>query len=51
MVAEAGQKLFLMPGQWYFGGKASELRTLLGSCVAVTLWHPAKRSALRVAAS
>lgn len=43
MVAEAGQKLFLMPGQWYFGGKASELRTLLGSCVAVTLWHPAKR--------
>ena len=43
MVAQDGQKLFLMPGQWYFGGKASELRTLLGSCVAVTLWHPKKR--------
>jgi chemotaxis protein CheD len=43
MVATQGQNLFLMPGQWYFGGKAAQLRTLLGSCVAVTLWHPTKR--------
>lgn len=43
LVAAPGQNLFLMPGQWYFGGRAAQLRTLLGSCVAVTLWHPQKR--------
>ncbi len=32
-----------MPGQWYFGREATSVRTLLGSCVAVTLWHPVKR--------
>jgi len=31
----------LMPGQWHFGRNAT-LRTLLGSCVAITLWHPQK---------
>lgn len=35
-----GQALFLMPGQWHFGSRVASLRTLLGSCVAVTLWHP-----------
>ncbi len=38
-----GQDVFLMPGQLYFGAKASKVRTLLGSCVAVTLWHPARK--------
>ncbi|MCZ8076869.1 MAG: chemotaxis protein CheD [Paucibacter sp.] len=32
----------LMPGQWHFG-RHGTLRTLLGSCVAITLWHPIKR--------
>ncbi|WP_239061782.1 chemotaxis protein CheD [Ideonella livida] len=32
-----------MPGQWYFGHQPSQIRTLLGSCVAVTLWHPGRR--------
>jgi chemotaxis protein CheD len=26
----------------YFGAEASTIRTLLGSCVAITLWHPQK---------
>jgi chemotaxis protein CheD len=43
LVAAPGQNLFLMPGQWYLGGRAAQVRTLLGSCVAVTLWHPLKR--------
>ena len=30
---------FLLPGDWYFGMGGS-IRTLLGSCVAVTFWHP-----------
>jgi chemotaxis protein CheD len=34
---------FLMPGQLDFGRAPMRLRTLLGSCVAVTLWHPHKR--------
>jgi chemotaxis protein CheD len=33
-------EVVLQPGQWWFGGGATRLRTVLGSCVAVTLWHP-----------
>jgi chemotaxis protein CheD len=41
--ARPGDHLVLMPGQMHFGAQAASLRTLLGSCVAVTLWHPHKR--------
>lgn len=41
--ARPGDHLVLMPGQMHFGAQAASLRTLLGSCVAVTLWHPARR--------
>jgi chemotaxis protein CheD len=41
--AEMGQQLVLMPGQMYFGGRAASMKTLLGSCLALTLWHPGKR--------
>lgn len=30
---------YLKPGEIYFGDDAGVVRTLLGSCVAVTLWH------------
>lgn len=42
-VGVPGHPLVLMPGQMHFGSEVSSLRTLLGSCVAVTLWHPRKR--------
>lgn len=32
----------LGPGEFYFGGGHTRIHTLLGSCVAITLWHPAK---------
>lgn len=32
--------IFIHPGEWYFGDKNIRIRTVLGSCVAVTLWHP-----------
>lgn len=32
--------IFLQPGEFYFGEEKTRIRTLLGSCVAVTLWHP-----------
>jgi len=30
-------------GEYYFGAGSLRLRTLLGSCVAITLWHPQRR--------
>lgn len=30
----------LMPGEYYFGDKNTRIHTLLGSCIAMTLWHP-----------
>ncbi|MGZ4959228.1 MAG: chemotaxis protein CheD [Methylomonas sp.] len=35
--------IFLQPGEFYFGGRETRIRTLLGSCVAITLWHPRLR--------
>lgn len=28
------------PGEWYFGGDFERLHTVLGSCIALTAWHP-----------
>jgi chemotaxis protein CheD len=30
----------LHPGEWYFGSDYERLHTLLGSCVALSAWHP-----------
>ena len=32
--------VFLQPGDFYFGDSETRIRTLLGSCVAITVWHP-----------
>lgn len=31
---------YLQPGEVFFGGSPSRVRTILGSCVAITVWHP-----------
>ena len=36
-------EVFLQPGEFYFGEEKTRIRTLLGSCVAITLWHPVRR--------
>ncbi|MCD0491721.1 chemotaxis protein CheD [Chromobacterium violaceum] len=36
----AGEAVFLHPGDWHFGDSQTRIRTLLGSCVSITLWHP-----------
>ncbi|MDH5182910.1 MAG: chemotaxis protein CheD [Gammaproteobacteria bacterium] len=41
--AEVTSSLYLMPGALYIGNEVEEIKTLLGSCVAVTLWHPVDR--------
>lgn len=35
-----GIEIFLQPGEVYFGDRNTRIRTLLGSCVAVVMWHP-----------
>ena len=33
-------EIFLNPGEFYFGDRDIRIRTILGSCVSITLWHP-----------
>jgi chemotaxis protein CheD len=36
-------EIFLRPGEFWFGDAHTRIRTLLGSCVAITMWHPKYR--------
>jgi chemotaxis protein CheD len=36
-------EIFLQPGEFYVGDAGYRIRTLLGSCVSITLWHPVLR--------
>jgi chemotaxis protein CheD len=36
-------EIFLQPGEYYVGDADCRIRTLLGSCVSITLWHPKMR--------
>ncbi|WP_339532608.1 chemoreceptor glutamine deamidase CheD [Pseudomonas mucidolens] len=36
-------EVLLAPGQVSFATRPTRLRTLLGSCVAITFWHPQRR--------
>lgn len=36
-------EIFLQPGEFYFGDESTRIRTLLGSCISITLWHPKQR--------
>jgi chemotaxis protein CheD len=35
--------VFLNPGEHFVGDERHRIRTLLGSCVSITLWHPGLR--------
>jgi chemotaxis protein CheD len=37
------KEIFLHPGEYYVGHAGSRIRTVLGSCVSITLWHPGLR--------
>lgn len=37
------EEKYLGIGEWYFATHPARIRTLLGSCVSVTLWHPRLR--------
>jgi chemotaxis protein CheD len=36
-------EVFLQPGEHFVGDARHRIRTLLGSCVSITLWHPEHR--------
>jgi len=33
-------EIILQPGDFHFGDRDTRIRTLLGSCVSITMWHP-----------
>jgi chemotaxis protein CheD len=35
--------VFLLPGEHFVGDARYRIRTLLGSCVSITLWHPVRK--------
>ncbi|MEV4510068.1 chemotaxis protein CheD [Dactylosporangium sp. NPDC049525] len=39
----SGPDVFLNPGDFHFAAAGTRIRTVLGSCVAITLWHPRLR--------
>jgi len=36
-------EVYLYPGEWHFGDENTRIKTILGSCVSFTLWHPQRR--------
>lgn len=40
MSEQAHKDVVLQIGDFHFGGGRTRIRTLLGSCVSITLWHP-----------
>mgnify|MGYP006077833211 CR=1 FL=1 len=42
-IEETTIEITLAPGEFYFGDANTCIHTLLGSCIAITLWHPLKR--------
>jgi chemotaxis protein CheD len=43
MTAQRNGDIFLQAGDFYFGAGSRRLRTVLGTCVAIAMWHPVKR--------
>jgi chemotaxis protein CheD len=35
--------LYLAPGEFHFSDQPTRMRTLLGSCIAIVLWHPTRK--------
>jgi len=42
-LTEPAIEIFLQPGEIFFGDKDTRIRTILGSCVAITVWHPRRK--------
>lgn len=42
-VPEGIREVYLQPGEYFWGGENNRVKTLLGSCVAICVWHPVRR--------
>lgn len=42
-ISRHAMEVFLLPGELWFDDDETRIRTILGPCVAVTLWHPARK--------
>lgn len=42
--SEPPPEVFLHPGEFFFGTAPRRVGTLLGSCIAITVWHPVHRA-------
>ena len=42
MYVASPREIYLHPGQHYFGDDSVVIKTLLGSCVSITMWHPVR---------
>ncbi len=40
VMAENKREVFLHPGEYFFSSNGERIGTLLGSCIAICLWHP-----------
>jgi chemotaxis protein CheD len=38
--SHSAKEVYLQPGQYHVGDSSCRIRTLLGSCVSITIWHP-----------
>lgn len=36
-------EIYLQPGELWFGDENTRIRTILGSCISIVLWHPHRR--------
>ena len=36
-------EVYLLPGDFHFGDKNTRIRTVLGSCISIAVWHPLLR--------
>lgn len=43
MALSPSTEIFLHPGQYFFGDEKHVVKTLLGSCVSITMWHPQRK--------
>jgi len=41
--AETITEIYLQPGEFYWGNESARIKTLLGSCVAICVWHPMQK--------
>lgn len=37
-------EIFLLPGDFFWGDAQTRIRTILGSCIAICIWHPIKKT-------